>query len=74
VPIKKHSNKEIRAALDYALKQGWVIVKAGKSAHAFCKIRCGNPGHETHTLSVWSTPKNPTNHARAIIKKVDECN
>lgn len=44
--IKKHPNKEIRAAIDTAVLK---------------------------TISVWSTPKNPAQHAQRILKKISEC-
>lgn len=69
---KEHPNKEIRKAIQYAVSKGWHIVKSGKSSHAFCRLRC-DFGHGEHQMSVWSTPKNPENHAKQIIRKVDEC-
>ncbi|OAM31705.1 hypothetical protein A7P96_04510 [Eikenella sp. NML03-A-027] len=68
----KHPNKHIRAALAYAEQHGWAVVPAGKSAHAFCRLRCLQ-GHTEHQMSVWSTPRNPENHAKQIIRKVNEC-
>ena len=38
--MKKHPNKHIRDAIEFALQNGWEIVPAGKSAHAFCRLRC----------------------------------
>ncbi|WAT01628.1 hypothetical protein O1V66_02355 [Rouxiella chamberiensis] len=71
--MKSHPNKHIQSALDYAVKQGWIIVKAGKSSHTFCKIRCGISGHTEHMKSIWSTPRNPENFARQIRQKIDDC-
>lgn len=70
--MKKHPDKHIRAALEYAQSCGWVIVPAGGSAHAFCRLKCVR-GHAGHMMSVWSTPKSPENHARQIRRKIDEC-
>ncbi|WP_249962239.1 hypothetical protein [Histophilus somni] len=70
--MAKHPNKHIQAALDYALSHGWQIVPSGKSAHSFCRLRCLR-GHSEHQMSVWSTPKSPENHAKQIIRKVNEC-
>lgn len=68
----RHPNKHINMALLYAIKHGWKVVKSGKSAHSFCRLRCIK-GHEEHQMSVWSTPRNPENHAKQILRKVDEC-
>jgi hypothetical protein len=70
--MKKHPDKHIRAAIDYAVANGWHVVDAGKSAHAFCRLYC-NAGHAEHMMSVWSTPRSPENHARQIMHKVDQC-
>ncbi|TVP63452.1 MAG: hypothetical protein EA343_08050 [Nodularia sp. (in: Bacteria)] len=35
---KKHPNKEIRAALDYAVEQGWEVEEGG--SHAWGKMYC----------------------------------
>lgn len=70
--MKHHPNKAISQAIAYALEHGWHIVPSGKSAHAYCRLRC-NFGHSEHQMSVWSTPKNAENHAKQIIRKVNEC-
>ena len=33
--MKKHPDKHIRAALEYAMQHGWEIVSSGKSALPF---------------------------------------
>ncbi|MDK4689693.1 hypothetical protein [Kingella negevensis] len=70
--MNKHPNKHIRAAIEFALQHGWEVVDSGKSAHAFCRLRCLK-GHREHQMSIWSTPKSPENHAKQIIRKVKEC-
>lgn len=70
--MAKHPNKHIQAALEYAQRHGWQVVSSGKSAHSFCRLRCLQ-GHSEHQMSVWSTPKSPENHAKQIIRKVNEC-
>lgn len=70
--MNKHPNKHIRAAIEYALQHGWQMVPAGKSAHAFCRLRCIR-GHTEHQISVWSTPRQPENHAKHILRKIKEC-
>ena len=70
--MKRHPNKHIREALEYALENGWEVIETGKSAHAFCRIRC-LLGHGEHVMGVWSTPKNAENHAKQILRKVNQC-
>ncbi|MEM7595795.1 MAG: hypothetical protein AAF383_30555 [Cyanobacteria bacterium P01_A01_bin.83] len=73
---KKHPNKEIRSALEYAKQKGWRVKQGG--SHAWGKIycpyndsdcRCG----EFCKISIWSTPRNPINHAKQIRRVVDNC-
>ncbi len=73
---KKHPNKEIRAALEYAEQKGWRIVEGG--SHAWGKIYCPYKDSECRCgefciTSIWSTPKNPSNHARQIRRVIDNC-
>ncbi|MDD9341454.1 MAG: hypothetical protein PV362_17780 [Providencia heimbachae] len=73
--MRKHPNKHIQAAIEYAISYGWVWVNAGNSSHAFCKLRCGNSthDHQEHMISVWSTPRVMEVHAKQIIRKVNQC-
>lgn len=71
--MKSHPNKDIRAAIEAALEQGWEVVEAGKSAHCFCRLRCGTPEHRDCIFSVYSTPRNPRQHADYIYRKVRKC-
>jgi hypothetical protein len=66
-----HPNKEIRGALAYARRNGWTVIKSrGGSAHAWGVMRC--PG-DCPQVSIFSTPKVPENHARALRRAVDRC-
>ncbi|QYG06869.1 hypothetical protein [Janthinobacterium sp. PAMC25594] len=71
-----HPKKEIEAALRHAESQGWRVETGG--SHAWGKIYCPyNDGGcrcgEFCIACIWSTPKNPGNHARAIRRVVDNC-
>ena len=73
---KKHPNKDIRAALEYAEQKGWRIQPGG--SHAWGKIYCPYNYFECRCgefckTSIWSTPKNPMNHAKQIRRVVDNC-
>lgn len=72
----KHPNKEVEAALAHAEARGWRIEPARGHAwgRMYCpwnddECRCG----EFCIASIWSTPRNPANHARQIRRVVDGC-
>ena len=71
--MKEHPDKHIREAMRYAEARGWVFTFGGNSSHCYGRLKCGNPGHREHMMSIWCTPKNPQNHAYQIIRKVDSC-
>lgn len=71
--MKKHPNKHVREAIEYAVENGWDVVETGKSGHAFCRLKC-ILGHAEHQMSIWSTPKDPETHAKQILRKVRQCN
>lgn len=71
-----HPKKEVEEALRHAEERGWRVETGG--SHAWGRIycpyntrdrRCG----EFCISSVWSTPKNSGNHARALRRAVDNC-
>ncbi|WP_244652988.1 hypothetical protein [Pseudomonas syringae] len=71
-----HPGKEIEEALKFAEAQGWRVVTGGHHAwgRIYCpyndaECRCG----EFCITSVWSTPKSPGNHARALRRVVSNC-
>jgi hypothetical protein len=73
---KRHPNKEIWAALEYAKQKGWLLERGG--SHAWGKIYCPYNDSECRCgefckTSIWSTPKNPTNHTKQIRRVVDNC-
>lgn len=72
----KHPNKNIEEAIRYAESHGWRIETGGSHAwgQMYCpyndkECRCG----EFCRASIWSTPKNPVNHAKQIKRVVDNC-
>ena len=73
---KRHSKPEVEKALKYAVSKGWRIEVGG--SHAWGKIycpykddacRCG----EFCISSIWSTPRNASNHAKQIRRLVNNC-
>ena len=68
-----HPRKEVEEALRYAEGLGWRVDVGGSHAwgRVYCpykevECRCG----EFCITSIWSTPKNPGNHARALRRVV----
>lgn len=76
MPRRPHSKQEVEEALRYAEANGWRIEVGG--SHAWGKIYCPDKDKECRCgefciSSIWSTPKNPGNHARQIRRVVDNC-
>lgn len=69
----KHKNKEIEEAIAYAERNGWRYKSSGNSAHAWGRLLCPLNTREGCSLSVWSTPRSSTNHARQIKSRVNNC-
>lgn len=70
---KRHPNKEIEQAIKYAESKLWRYMKPGKSAHAWGRLLCPLQKVEGCAMSVWSTPRNPSIHAKQIYRRVDAC-
>lgn len=72
----RHGKKEVEAALVYAEGRGWRVEMA--SGHAWGRLYCPYNDDECRCgefciVSVWSTPKNPSNHAKQLCRVVDNC-
>ena len=72
--IPRHSDKDIRQAIDYAVSRGWRIEKAGPRAHIWGRALCPEKSRAGHIFNIHSTPRSPTIHARKLRRFVDECN
>lgn len=71
-----HPNKEVEKALRVAEGNGWRVERGG--SHAWGKIYCPYNDAECRfgefcITSVWSTPRNPDNHAKALLRVVLNC-
>jgi len=69
----KHPNKEIDEAIQYAIENGWRYKESGKSSHSWGRLLCPLHSPEGCSMSIWSTPRNTGNHAKQIMRKVDQC-
>jgi hypothetical protein len=73
---RSHPHSDIEDALKYAEENGWRVDVGG--GHCWGKIYCPYNDKECRggifcISSVWSTPRNPGNHAKQIRKVVDNC-
>src|ERR1700730_13886265 len=72
----RHPKKEVEDAIRHAEENGWRVEVGG--SHAWGRLYC--PYNDTDCRcgefcisSIWSTPKNPGNHARQVKRVVDNC-
>ena len=68
----KHPKREIEEALVYAEAVGWTVTTT-KYGHRWGVIRCAESSRSGCQYSVWSTPRNPQNHARHLLRMVRKC-
>ena len=68
-----HPNKHIREVIQYAEGRGWRVRRGGGSAHVWGQLFCPEATREGCIVRVFSTPRNPQNHARRIRREVDKC-
>lgn len=71
-----HPRKEIEEALRYAETHGWRVEPGG--SHAWGRMYCPYNDPECRcgafcVTSIWSTPRNASNHAKALRRVVDRC-
>ena len=76
MPRASHPKKEVEDAIKHAEANGWRVEPGGGHARGkiYCPYndeacRCG----EFCITSIWSTPKSPGNHAKALKRVVDNC-
>jgi hypothetical protein len=71
MPRPRHPDKHIEKAVRYAESVGWTVEIS--NGHAWGKLYCPFRSRGGCMVSVWSTPRNPENHARHIAREVDFC-
>lgn len=72
----RHPNKDIEYALRYAEHQGWRMQPGG--SHTWGKMFCPHNSMQCccgdHCITcIWSTPRNPREHAERLLRVVDNC-
>ncbi len=68
---RRHPDKDVEAAIQYAETRGWRIEK--RKGHAWGRLFCPWADRSGCMISVWSTPRSGANHARQIRRGVDQC-
>lgn len=74
----RHPKKEVEAVLRELEELGWTVHKRDGKGHAWGLLRCPEPTEERRfgefcQMSIWSTPKNPSNHAAKLRQKALGC-
>jgi hypothetical protein len=67
----RHQDKDIQAAIEYALNRGWRLFVGG--SHAWGFLYCPHEDRDGCRISIWSTPRSPRDIADRIIRRVDRC-
>ena len=55
-------------ALQQLERAGWSVVQTS-AGHRWGKAECG----EGCSVSIWSTPKSPGNHGKALVRAAAKC-
>lgn len=66
---RKHSSKEVAAAIAYALDRGWTFREMGH----FGRLFCPHADRDGCQVGVNGTPKNAEDHAKQIRRAIDRC-
>ncbi len=75
---KRHPDPDIEAAIAYAEGEGWRVKVGGSSSHAWGTMYCPHNDPDCRCgefciTSIWSSPRNPQNHAKQLRRVVDRC-
>jgi len=65
---RRHPKKEVEQAIRYAEQRSWVVEHT-VAGHKWGRVSC----RQGCTMSVWSTPRRPGDHAKDIRRLVDRC-
>ena len=69
---KRHPKPEVEEALVFAARSGWTV-RDTAAGHKWGDMRCPEASREGCRESIWSTPKNPGNHAKRLKARVRNC-
>jgi ribosomal protein L33 len=69
---RRRHPKEVERALRFAEENGWTIRRRDRG-HSWGVMVCAHQGSNACRVSIWSTPKNPGNHANRLEQRVRNC-
>lgn len=73
---RRHPEPEVEEALTFAEQHGWTV-RDSTTGHKWGDMRCPEASPEASRdgclESIWSTPKNPGNHAKRLKARVRNC-
>lgn len=69
--MSEHPNKHIREAITEALTRGWRVTMS--QGHIWGQLWCPEQSRDGCIIRVFSTPRNPENHAKFIRRRVEAC-
>lgn len=68
----RHPKKEVEEALADAEAAGWTVMPTA-TGHRWGYMRCCEASRSGCEASVWSTPRNPGNHAKQLRRAIERC-
>ena len=68
-----HSNKEVHAVIDAAVRDGWRWVPNSGKNHVKGELLCAFARRGGCIVRVASTPRNPEGHAKKVARLVEGC-
>jgi len=69
----RHPKKDVENALHDAESAGWTVAPT-QSGHRWGVMRCGAAGDTSECrASIWSTPRNPGDHAKQLRRFIARC-
>jgi hypothetical protein len=71
MPRARHPNKEIEAVVAEAEARGWRVMVGG--SHEWGFRYCPESGRDGCRIPVFSTPRNPEDHAKRLRRRIAGC-
>ena len=68
----RHPKKDVEGALVEAEAAGWRITPTS-SGHRWDIMDCGEEKRVRCQASIWSTPRNPVDHAKQLRRLIGRC-
>ncbi|MDE2977517.1 MAG: hypothetical protein OXU63_08345 [Acidobacteriota bacterium] len=69
---RRHPKKEVEAAVREAEKAGWTVT-LNRRGYRWGVMKCGEASRSGCRESIWSTPRDPVNHAKRLRRVIKRC-